>query len=249
MTGKRFYRQDSCSERFRSFSVKVKETDLWLAVSNSSYEEDLEEKITSILWQERSLLEEYIKHNKQFKVTLNPYVAEHTAPAIVKIMTRAGNTAGVGPMASVAGTFAEIIGRYLLTFSPEIMVENGGDIFLKVDQPVKVGIFAGKSSINDKLAISIMPEQTPLGICTSSGTVGPSYSEGSADAVVILSRSASLADAVATKAGNLIKNPSDFKAALSYVQGIKEVSGVVFVCDNHLAVWGDVRLDRSKANI
>ena len=47
-------------------------------------------------------------------------------------------------MAAVAGVIAEAVGRDLLAFSPGVIVENGGDIFVKISKKRLVGIYAGQ---------------------------------------------------------------------------------------------------------
>ena len=116
----------------------------------------------------------------------------------MKQMIEAGQKAGVGPMAAVAGAIAECVGRELLAFSPEIIIENGGDIYLKCLKKRVVGIFAGKSPLTGKIGLEIDAKDTPLGVCTSSGTVSHSLSFGKADAAVAIAPSATLADAAAT---------------------------------------------------
>src|SRR5690606_31347289 len=150
-------------------------------------------------------------------------------------MARAGNLAGVGPMAAVAGAFAEIVGFALLEYAPEVLVENGGDLFVKASEPVSVSIYAGKSPLSGKLGLLIRPEQTPLGICTSPGTVGPSFSKGQADAAVALSPSGPLADAAATALGNLVQGPGDLEAAVEQARHINGVTGAVLICGDRMA--------------
>ncbi len=95
----------------------------------------------------------------------------------------------------------------------------------------------------DKLILKIRPEQTPLGICTSSGKIGHSLSFGNADAVAITSDSAILADAIATAVGNMIKSHDDIPKAIHYCKGIKEVRGVVIIKDKHFGIWGELQLE------
>ncbi len=242
MNSKRLYREDSESGRFKFFSAKVKETDLWIGVSSKSYAQRLQVDVENYILQARWLLESYIDKNSLFRTTLSPILIEQDAPDLVKNMVWAGNMAGVGPMAAVAGTFAEEIGRYLLMFSPEVIVENGGDIFLKIKDSVTVGIYAGESGLNEKLALRIFPEQTPLGVCSSSGTIGPSLSHGKTDVAVVLSKSTALADAVATAVGNMVNCASDLESALSYARKIDGICGVLLIYEEHIAAWGDLTL-------
>ena len=145
-------------------------------------------------------------------------------------------------MAAVAGAIAEAVGRDLLAFSSEIIVENGGDIFMKISKKRLVGIYAGQSSFTQKIAIEIMPRETPLGIGTSSGTVGHSLSLGNADAVIILSSSAALADAAATAIGNMVKAIDDIPKAIEQARNIEGMRGGVIIIGDQMGVWGKVKI-------
>ena len=145
-------------------------------------------------------------------------------------------------MASVAGAITEFVGTELLAFSPEVIVENGGDIFLKSLGKRIVGIYAGKSPLTGKIGLEIDGEEAPLGICTSSGTVGHSLSYGQADAVIVLSQSATLADAAATAIGNLIKQPSDIPCGIELAKGIEGLKGLLIIKDDKLGLWGEVKI-------
>jgi hypothetical protein len=145
-------------------------------------------------------------------------------------------------MAAVAGAVAEFVGRELLEFSPEIIVENGGDIFLKINRKRIVGIYAGDSPLTGKLGLEINPQDTPLGVCTSSGTVGHSLSFGKADAVVVMAGSATLADAAATAICNKVKKPDDINGAIEIGRNIAGLKGIVIIIGSSIGVWGDVKL-------
>jgi len=157
-------------------------------------------------------------------------------------MVEAGKKAGVGPMASVAGAIAEFVGRELLAFSPEIIVENGGDIYLKSLTDRIVGVYAGKSPFTGKIGLEIKAKDTPLGICTSSGTVGHSLSFGKADAVIVLSKSTILADAAATAIGNRVSESDDITGAIEFAEGIKGLKGLVIIKDDNIGLWGKVKI-------
>jgi ApbE superfamily uncharacterized protein (UPF0280 family) len=150
-----------------------------------------------------------------FATTLVPWHEEAVAPEIVRDMIAAGRAAGVGPMAAVAGAVAEAVGRALLQYSRQVVVENGGDVFLKTDGPVVAGLFAGDSPLSMKMGVQVPDSRDGIGLCTSSATVGHSLSTGSADAVCVISRSCALADAAATAIGNRIHSPRDIKPAIA----------------------------------
>jgi ApbE superfamily uncharacterized protein (UPF0280 family) len=170
--------------------------------------------------------------------------APFNAPGIINDMVSATRMFNVGPMASVAGAVAEAVGKKLLKHSKQVIVENGGDIFLKSSEPRTMLIYAGKSPFSNKIALEIDPKDTPLGVCTSSGTVGHSFSFGSADAVVVVSRSAAIADAAATAIGNLVKKADDIDEALKYAKKFKRLKGVLIIKDDKMGVWGKVKIKR-----
>lgn len=233
----RTYRNHSSSRNLSRFTVKISETDLLILADS-----DLTDLARDAAHRYRSQLEEYIRIHPEFKTSLVPLADDPLAPAIVKDMIAASSASGVGPMASVAGAIAERIGRQLLSKSLNVVVENGGDIYLNIKDNISVGIFAGQSPLSGRIALRIAAEETPLGICTSSGTVGHSLSFGIADAVCIKSRSAALADAAATAAGNLIKSKSDVKKGLDRAMSIRGVLGVLIVTGDTLAVQGEMEL-------
>jgi len=233
----RFYRHWIKDDDLVSFEVVVEQTDLYIRSRRN-----LKDKALDSVLKHRGPLESYIGRHPLFLTTLDPYQVEAEAPAIVKEMARVSQLTGVGPMAAVAGAIAEAVGRDLLAFSPEVIVENGGDIFLKISKKRLVGVYAGQSSFTRKVALEVMPRETPLGVCTSSGTVGHSLSLGSADAVIVLSPSTALADAAATALGNMVKAADDIPQAIEKAQTIEGLRGVVVIVGDKMGVWGKVKL-------
>jgi len=233
----RFYRSWINDHDLVSFSVTSRETDLYIRAAS-----DLETEALSATRKCRSRLEEYISTHPEFLYALAPISVDENAPPIVREMANAAKRVGVGPMAAVAGTIAERVGKELLRFSEEIIVENGGDIFIKTSKERSISIYAGKSRLTGTLAILIQPEDTPLGICTSSGSVGHSLSFGNADAVTVISRSTTLADAAATAIGNLIKSTDDIPVAIDFAQGIQGIRGVSIIKGDQIGLWGKIEL-------
>ncbi len=220
-----------------AFAVTVKETDLYIRARRR-----LEAEALASVIRQRMPLEEYIASHPLFFHSLEPLPVEETAPQIVKEMAAAGEKAGVGPMAAVAGAIAEAVGKDLLAFSSEVIVENGGDIFLKVSRARLVGIYAGNSPLTGRIALKISPRDTPLGVCTSSGTVGHSLSFGTADAAIAIAPSAALADAAATALGNRVRSVADIPAALEWARTVPGLLGAVIIKDDKLGAWGKVKL-------
>ena len=247
MNSKRIYREDYKEARLTSFSVKVKETDLWIAVDKNAWTDELPGKVEQFVWRLRKQLEEYLGANPRLASSLKPLLLTDNAPEIARVMSTQANRAGVGMMAAVAGAFAEAVGRFLLECSKEVVVENGGDIYIKAEHPLKVGIYAGNSPLSGKLALQVAPEITPLGVCTSSGTVGPSQSFGKADAAVAVSPSVPLADAVATALGNMIKTEEDLEKALAYASHLEGINGALLIYGEKVAAWGGIHLVKKNS--
>ena len=233
----RVYRHSVSSVGLVTFNVSVKETDLFISSTR-----DLGKEARRLVMESRNSIEDYIKKIPIFLRTLKPLEVGADAPFIVRNMAKATTDAGVGPMAAVAGVIAEYVGKGLARFSETVIVENGGDVYIKSVADRIVGIYSGHSPLSGKIGLKIEGNQTPLGICTSSGTVGHSLSFGTADAVVVLSPRAALADAVATAVGNLIHNTDDVEEGVSFARSIEGIIGVVIIKEDKLGVWGSVNI-------
>jgi ApbE superfamily uncharacterized protein (UPF0280 family) len=237
LTRQRHYRSWLARDGLVPFRVTVKETDLYI-LARTPLEREAHEVVINL----RHQIEEYIKANPLFQTSLVPLPDDPRATRIVKEMLAASQKTGVGPMAGVAGAMAEFVGRALLASTPEVVVENGGDIFIQISTERKIGVFAGESPLNMKVGLRIPPEKTPLGICTSSGTVGHSTSFGKADAVCVISPSAALADAAATALANRVQGKGDIERVLEEGRTISGVGGMVIIVGDALGVWGEYEL-------
>jgi ApbE superfamily uncharacterized protein (UPF0280 family) len=220
-----------------AFNVVVKETDLYIRAQS-----DLKRQAQRLVVKYRKQLESYIERHPEFLSSLEPLAVGSDAPRIVTEMAEAAGKAGVGPMAAVAGAIAEFVGKELLDLSPEVIVENGGDIFLKSLKDRTIGIYAGKSPLTGKVGLEIKGQDTPLGICTSSGTVGHSLSYGQADAVIALSKSTALADAAATAIGNIIQSTDDIPRGIERAISLKGLNGIIIIKDDKMGLWGKVKV-------
>jgi len=238
----RDYRDRHQGQDLKYFQVQIKQSDLAIGVDVDSYSDSLLNLCRNYLIKLRGELEDYIKLQPLFQTALLPIPLLKEAPEIARRMGRAAASARVGPMAAVAGTIAELMGEKLAQRCMEVIVENGGDIYIRSASTRYIGIFAGTSPFSNRLALQVEPHQTPLGICTSSGTVGPSLSLGCADAVVIVSPSAAIADAVATAAGNMVQCEDDLQAAVNFAMSIKSVTGALAIKNDKLAVAGNIKL-------
>lgn len=234
MFQQRNYRQLISGDHLISFQVTVKETDVWIrAISNFSAR--ARERILEC----RGHLEAYIQTYPDFRHTLDPWPMSGPMSKIVGEMIAAGNAAGVGPMAAVAGAIAEYVGVDLLAVSNEVVVENGGDIFVRLNRPFVSAIYAGESPLSMRVGVRVDPGDRPVAICTSSGTIGHSLSKGKADAVCVVSRSCPVADASATAIGNRVASSGAIAKAIEFGKSIAGVIGIVIIVNDKIGAWGD----------
>jgi len=233
----RFYRDWVEASDLHVTQVALRETDLQILTNKALDIDFVKSRIQQYRWD----IEDYITKDMRFLTSLKPIAVELRAPEIVKDMNEVAKKANVGPMAAVAGAIAKFIGRDLLRRGyKDVIIENGGDIFIKTTKARRVGIYAGRQKLWKDLKLKLKPQDTPLGICTSSGTLGHSLSFGSADSVVVLSKDASLADAVATATANRVQSKEDLQRAVDFAKSVEGVLGVVVILKKHLISWGKI---------
>ncbi len=236
----RFYRNFE-AKGTEAFQVTSEESDLFIRADRELSAEAMSALITA-----RGHIEGYIHDNPLFERTLIPLRPDTMAPRIVREMIDAGILANVGPMAAVAGAVAQYVGRKLASLSNQVIVENGGDLFLKLAGDLTIGIYAGKSPLSERIGLKIKSSDTPCGLCTSSGTIGHSHSEGDADTVTIFATDAALADAAATATANQVKSEADVERAVEYAMAITGVRGVCVIRKDKLGIQGDLELVKMK---
>jgi len=232
----RFYRSFIEGRDFFKFEVRIEETDLLIIAKRN-----LKEEIYNEVKKQREILKEYIKKNPEFYYSFTPVVAR-SEDEIVKLMSESSFLTKTGPMASVAGAIAEIIGKKFLNFSDEIIIENGGDIFAKVERDFIVGIYAGNSPFSMKIGIKLKKRDIPYGIATSSGTIGHSFSFGDADSVCVISPSATFSDGSATYFGNLIKGKINKEMIIKELNDFPFIEGIVIIREKEIFLWGNIEI-------
>jgi hypothetical protein len=233
----RFYRRWMQAPDLKRFCVSLGESDLMVLA-----DEELLDEARASLAEVRRGIERYIGQDPSFASALTPRPVEVDAPEVVRAMARAGEMWGVGPMAAVAGAVAERVGRRLLAHVPNVVVENGGDVFVRMDRPVTLRLYAGEDSpFRDRIGFRVRGPEG-LGVCTSSGVVGPSLSMGRADAVVAVSRDTAVADAAATSLANRIAEPGDVDAVVREVERDGGLDGLIACKSERIGLWGDLEL-------
>ncbi|TFH38083.1 MAG: UPF0280 family protein [Chrysiogenales bacterium] len=215
--------------------MKVETSDLFIrAGSNlSGIAEPVVRSLRDDIWK-------HIERQGSFLSSYTPVEPLSGCPDVVSMMYEASERAGVGPMAAVAGAVAEMTGRKLAAYSEEIIIENGGDVWMKINRPSRVSVFPGGHSFKG-VALAIDPSLTPCGVCTSSARIGPSFSFGRADAATVIAPSAALADALATEVCNRVTDEEDMQEAAAF--GMRHgAAGVLIICHDRLLALGGVEL-------
>jgi len=219
------------------YRVTVKETDLMVYTPAN-----LEEAARELVLEHRGYVENFISSNPGFGEALIPWQLNQPAPTIIENMVKAAHNAGVGPMAAVAGAIAGRVGHGLLGLTDQVIVENGGDVFLKTHSPATIAIFAGASPLSLRIGIRMQGASKPEAVCTSSGTIGHSLSLGKADAVCVVADSCAIADAAATAIGNRIGIAADIEGAIEAGRRMTGLRGVVAIMGNKIGMWGDLEV-------
>lgn len=236
----RSYRSRFSDDQRRWLCVKFLESDLWIGVDSGSYSASMEADTYAMLVDLRRSMDAYLLMDPAYKAALTPYDAGLEAPDILKEMSRVSHKTGIGPMSAVAGAVALRVADFIKSkFGVnEVIVENGGDIYAEASSDMDISVFAGQSPLSERVGLHIPATAFPLGICTSSGTVGPSLSLGRADAMMIICKDALMADSYATAMANRIKTVNDLQPVVEQIQNIPEILGALAVKDDKLAVCG-----------
>jgi len=232
------------NKRWISFRSAFRETDLWVAIDRDHYRKEAERFTMDRILYFRQILDKHIAAHPEFRDSLTPVVAPGGVHPLIYGMSEAALAAGTGPMSAVAGAVAECVCNDLLAEfgADEVVVENGGDIFMKLTSPVAVAVHAGDSPLSEKIALKIKPDETPLALCCSSGTVGHSLSFGMADACMIACRSGADADAWATAFCNMVKSSAMVQNVTEQALMKPGVSSVVIISGESVGLGGSMEI-------
>ena len=237
----RTYRASVAHDDLVTYGIIIDETDLLISSSRQRARAAYESAE-----RHRKSIQSYGAAHPSFLTSLKPVPHDGVASGIVSAMLRAADVAGVGPMASVAGAIAEHVGADLRRSCTDVIIENGGDLFVSTTRVRRIGTFAGTSSFSGKIFFEV-PPNTTLGICTSSGKVGYSLSFGKADAVTAIAPSATLADAAATAICNRVSAPRDIEGALAFAQRIPGLLGVLVLIGDEMGMWGGLSVSKESS--
>ncbi len=218
------------------YNVKIEQSDLFIGTKS-----DLAKIAKKALIAARDDVKKEIASNSSFLTSFYPLRYSGGATFMIAGMYKAASLADVGPMAAVAGATAQYVGEELSKYSEDVIVENGGDIFIKTSVERRIMLYAGQSSLSGRLAIIIPPGK--WGVCTSAYSIGHSFSDGRCDAAVAVAHDCALADAAATALGNSIKNERQLEDGILKIMKIDGITGALAVINEKIAAGGEISLE------
>lgn len=213
--------------------IKYKFTDIFILSDKKLDEKKILDKIKEIYEE----IEKYSIKKPLFISSLKP-VNDEKPPQLFKELFIYSKKTNLGPLAGIAGFFSKKIAEFIKEkFEPtNLIIENGGDIFLKREEESKILIYAGNSPFSMKIGFKLRSGEH--GIATSSRTVGHSLSFGNTDSLTVISNDPVISDFYATYFGNIIKNEKDIERALKTVEKISEVKGLIVILNDKIGIYG-----------
>ena len=220
-----------------SFQVLVEETDLRVTCA-----EDLGLPMLELVTELRGQIKAWMQVQPEFRSSLVPVSVPAGAPEIVRRMAAGAELAGVGPFAAVAGTVAQMVAESFAGRSPDLIVENGGDIYIYSRRERIVGLLPDPRG--ELLGVRISPEDCPVSLCASSAYIGHSLSLGKGDLAVVRAADGALADACATMLCNMLREAGDVERAARRAESLRKlgVQGVFLQCSGRIGIWGKMEL-------
>ncbi|MFP4167814.1 MAG: UPF0280 family protein [Desulfonatronovibrionaceae bacterium] len=235
----RFYRGMCRPEKGEvHFQVVLEETDLWVTALK-----DLSAEILEYIHTLRAELKNHCRRHPDFLSALHPLDPGPADPEIAARMKEASSRLNIGPMAAVAGCIAMMVAERFADKSPDLVVENGGDIYMYSTRERKVGLLADPET-GVHLALRVPFSQFPCSLCSSSSTIGHSLSLGQGDLVTVLAKDGCLADAAATALANNLQGKKGLSRMLTQAKTLKKngVMGVFGQKGEEIGVWGEMEL-------
>lgn len=229
------------------FQVVVEETDLWVTASAGQsglpIVPDLPDRIAAYVTELRGQIKAWMLLAPDFRTSLVPVPTPASAPEVARRMAHGADIAGVGPFAAVAGTVAQMVAERFAPVSPDIIVENGGDIYICSRRDRVVGLLPDPSS-GEMIGVVVKAADCPVSLCSSSATIGHSLSLGVGDIAAVRARDASLADAAATLFGNMLQGPDDVARVTERAAAMAHlgIEGVYAQCGGRVGIWGNMEL-------
>lgn len=197
--------------------------------------------IERLIVEARTIIERRIDSDPFFGLTYGPYPPSAEDEEIVKWMCGSSVKANVGPMAAVAGAVDRYIMEELISSGCRYAIlDNDGDIAMISDDPVITVLYSGEEDL-PLLTTTLEPSGEMLSVCTSSSKIGHSVSLGNSSLASVISHDPALADACATRLGNLCKISPE--SGVEEVDSIEGVVGCLAISNGRIALCGNFPID------
>ena len=230
-------------EKIEKFHFSEKESDI--TIISESKKAILRAKES--FYYHRTILETYVLKDDHFLTSFDP-VKVNTKHKIINLMADVAYECDVGPMATVAGALADLMLEAMKNLGENdsipvkiALVENGGEIAIDSEKSMNIALYAGKNELNLNVGFLVEKKDCPIGIGTSSASIGHAISLGEADAVTIFAQNATLADGAATRIANLVKGndiEKSIKKALDAIDDIEGINGAFISRENKVGQVG-----------
>jgi len=237
---KSIYRNKIRSKHKYNWRILYKYSDILV-----SSDKDVGARLKKLIKEIYAVLESHIKENPSFQKSLSPVESRPQYHPVIKRMCEKSAVFNVGPMASVAGAVCDFIASGLDDFCSCLIIENGGDVFIKSDEDIDVGVYLKNKHFADKIYLRVKADDIPCGLCSSSGSFGHSLSMGKSDLVTVLAESTLSADGAATSVANNINSSKDISKTINSYKKIEDIKGIIIVKNDKLGVWGNIELIKS----
>lgn len=227
------------------FQVVVEETDLRVTARTGL--PDLPDAVAAYVAELRGQIKAWMLLAPDFRTSLVPVPTPVSAPEIARRMAHGADLAGVGPFAAVAGAVAQMTAERFAAASPDIIVENGGDIYMCSCRDRVVGLLPDPAG-GEMIGVVVKAADCPVSLCSSSATIGHSLSLGVGDIATVRARDASLADAAATLFGNMLQGPDDVVRVTERAAAMARlgIEGVFAQCGGRVGIWGNMELAAAR---
>ena len=191
----------------------------------------------------RQRLKGYLSKYPLVLQALNPVELKGSIPRVIEIMSRVTEPLHIGPMAAVAGVLADLAVESMLEKNVRVaVVENGGEIFVhSIQTPFNIGLYAGNAPVSAQIGFQILPSDCPIGVGTSSGTVGHAFSFGKADAATVFAENAAIADAAATAVCNTVRGhdvQQSVETGINFAESLSFIRGAIIVRGDYIGSTG-----------
>ena len=210
-----------------------------------SCDTDVSPRLEKLIREIYCLLGTRIKEDPAFQKSLSPLKSKPGYHPVIREMYHKTAIFNVGPMAAVAGAVCDYMANDLGSCCRRLIIENGGDVFIKSDEDTDVGVYLNNKYFTDKIYLKVKAGDTPCGLCSSSGSFGHSLSMGKSDLVVVMAKSTIAADGAATSIANNINSAQDIFKTINNYKSIKDITGILIIKDDKLGIWGNIELTKS----